>query len=217
VAGDFEALAMLTRIAAIMGLGTSFTGTTHSGSMAEHMISHYIDMFAGKAHPGTSHGEQVGVATLTMSRLQNQILGKDYPPTMRPTEIPTAELRVRFGTQADEMIEQSRRKSLDTAKADSLNQRLQQEWPKIAGQLRTVMLPWQKLHDAISRGCPLTSAALGLSPEFYRDAVFILDHSRSFPHGWRKWRQLEARRNLPMTVNGALMTVPSGQFRLVPL
>ena len=141
VAGDFEALAMLTRIAAIMGLGTSFTGTTHSGSMAEHMISHYIDMFAGKAHPGTSHGEQVGVATLTMSRLQNQILGKDYPPTLRPTEIPTAELRVRFGTQAEEMIEQSRRKALDTARADALNQRLQQEWPKIAGQLRAVMLP----------------------------------------------------------------------------
>ena len=87
---------MLTRIAAIMGLGTSVTGTTHSGSMAEHMISHYIDMFAGDAH-----GEQVGVATLTMSRLQNQILGKDQPPTSQPTEIPTAELRARFGAQAD--------------------------------------------------------------------------------------------------------------------
>jgi glycerol-1-phosphate dehydrogenase [NAD(P)+] len=140
--------------------------------MAEHMISHYIDMFAGKAHPGTSHGEQVGVATLTMSRLQNQILGKDHPPTLRPTEIPTAELRSRFGTQADEMIEQSRRKALDAARTDALNQRLQQEWPKIAGQLRTVMLPWQKLHDAMQvADCPLTGVALGLSPEFYRDAV----------------------------------------------
>ena len=48
VTGDFEALAMLTRIAALMGLATSFTGTTHVGSMAEHMISHYIDMFAGE-------------------------------------------------------------------------------------------------------------------------------------------------------------------------
>jgi glycerol-1-phosphate dehydrogenase [NAD(P)+] len=172
VAGDFEALAMLTRTAAIMGLGTSFTGTTHSGSMAEHMISHYIDMFAGDAHRGTSHGEQVGVATLTMSRLQNQILGKDQPPTLRPTEIPTADLRARFGRQADEMIEQSRRKALDAAKADALNQRLQREWTKIAEQLRAVMLPWQKLHDAMQiAGCPLTGAALGLPPEFYRDAV----------------------------------------------
>jgi len=155
VAGDFEALAMLTRIAAIMGLGTSFMGTTHSGSMAEHMISHYIDMFAGDAHRGTSHGEQVGVATLTMSRLQNQILGKDQPPTLRPTEIPTADLRARFGTQADEMIDQSRRKALDAAKVDALNQRLQKEWRKIAEQLRAVMLPWQKVTRChADRGLP---------------------------------------------------------------
>jgi glycerol-1-phosphate dehydrogenase [NAD(P)+] len=172
VAGDFDALAMLTRIAAIMGLGTSFTGTTHSGSMAEHMISHYIDMFAGEAHPGTSHGEQVGVATLTMSKLQNQILGEDRPPTFRPTKIPTDELRARFGAQADEMIEQTRRKALAGVKAEALNQRLHTEWPKIAGQLRAVMLPYQKLHDAMQiAGCPVTGAALGLQPEFYRDAI----------------------------------------------
>jgi glycerol-1-phosphate dehydrogenase [NAD(P)+] len=52
VEGDLDALATLTRVSAIMGLGTSFTGTTHVGSMAEHMISHYIDMFAGTEHPG---------------------------------------------------------------------------------------------------------------------------------------------------------------------
>src|ERR1700733_940094 len=103
VAGDFEALAMLTRIAAIMGLGTSFTGTTHAGSMAEHMISHYIDMFAGKDHPGTSHGEQVGVATLTMAKLQSMILCRDQPPVRQPTKIPDDEIRARFGGQADEM------------------------------------------------------------------------------------------------------------------
>jgi glycerol-1-phosphate dehydrogenase [NAD(P)+] len=117
--------------------------------------------------------EQVGVATLTMAKLQNQILGEDQPPpTLRPTEIPTAEIRARFGAQADEMIEQSRRKALDPAKADALNQRLHREWPKIAGQLRAVMLPYQKLHDAMQiAGCPLTGTALGLPPEFYRDAV----------------------------------------------
>jgi glycerol-1-phosphate dehydrogenase [NAD(P)+] len=107
-----------------------------------------------------------------MSRLQNQILGKDQPPTLRPTEIPTAELRARFGAQADEMIEQSRRKALDAAKADALNQRLQRDWPEIAGQLRAVMLPYQKLRDAMEiAGCPQTGGALGLAPEFYRDAV----------------------------------------------
>ena len=72
--GDIDALGMLTRISAIMGLGTSFTQTTHVGSMGEHGISHYIDMFAKEKHPGTSHGEQVGIATISMSKMQNAIL-----------------------------------------------------------------------------------------------------------------------------------------------
>ena len=70
------------------------------------------------------------------------------------------------------MIEQSRRKALSAAKADALNQRLQRDWPEIAGRLRAVMLPYQKLRSAMEiAGCPLTGAALGLAPEFYRDAV----------------------------------------------
>ena len=88
LAGDLDALGTLTRISAIMGLGTSFTETTHSGSMHEHMISHYIDMFAGDRHPRSSHGEQVGVATVTMSRLQNDVLTRDAPPELGATRDP---------------------------------------------------------------------------------------------------------------------------------
>ena len=39
--------------------------------MAEHGVSHYIDMFFKDKHPGTSHGEQVGIATLSISKIQN--------------------------------------------------------------------------------------------------------------------------------------------------
>ena len=83
-AGKIDSLALLTLISAIMGLGTSFTQTTHVGSMGEHGISHYIDMFAGDMHPGTSHGEQVGIATISMSKFQNAILKKDQPPIIYP-------------------------------------------------------------------------------------------------------------------------------------
>lgn len=173
VSGDFEALATLTRISAVMGLGTSFTGTTHVGSMAEHMISHYIDMFAGKDHPGTSHGEQVGVATLSVSRLQNQILGRDEPPVLHATVIDEADLRARFGdAMADTMIEQTKRKALDARTADALNARLSREWDEIAGRLRAVMRPYEELRASMqTAGCQLTGEELGLKPEFYQDAI----------------------------------------------
>ena len=171
--GDVEALALLTRVSAILGLGTSFTGTTHCGSMAEHMISHCIDMFAGTAHPGTSHGEQVGVATLTMSRLQNKILLADAPPVLRPTVIPEAQLERQFGAEAARaMIAQTRLKALDAGAAQRINRRLADDWPEFAGRLVSVMRPYGELHAAMRRaGCQLTAAELGLQPHFYQDVV----------------------------------------------
>lgn len=173
LSGDFAALAMLTRVSAIMGLGTSFTGTTHVGSMGEHMISHYIDMFAGADHPGTSHGEQVGVASLTMSRLQNRIVGRDRPPVLAPTIIDDADLKRRFGAQAAAtMIEQTGRKAIDRQAADALNARLDRQWDEIAGRLRAVMVPHEQLRASMDKaGCQRTGADLGLPEPFYQDAV----------------------------------------------
>ena len=171
--GNIESLAMLTRISTIMGLGTIFTGTTHSGSMAEHMISHCIDMFAGQAHPGTSHGEQVGVTTLTLSALQNQILGSDSPPEIRPTVIPRERLAQRYGQEvAAMMAEQAGRKAIDGATADRLNARFSEDWEGFAAPLRAVMLPFERLQTAMTAaGCQQSAADLGLDPAFYRQIV----------------------------------------------
>jgi len=171
--GDIDALGALTRIAAIMGLGTSFSETTHSGSMAEHMISHYIDMFAADLHPGTSHGEQVGVATITMSKLQNQILNQASPPVVSASRVPEHDLRERFPAEvAQNLIEQTRAKSLDAAAATRLNKRLESDWDNIRSQLKTVMLPFDELQTAMHQaGCQTTASDINLDKDFYREAV----------------------------------------------
>lgn len=171
--GKIEVLGMLTRISAIMGLGTSFTATTHSGSMAEHMISHHIDMFAGDAHPGTSHGEQVGVGTVTMSRLQNAILSADAPPVLAGTRIPEARLRQRYGdAMAANMVEQTGIKALDEAGAERVNRLMADDWHAFRAPLVEVMLPFERLHAAmLAAGCQTTPNDLGLEARLYRDAV----------------------------------------------
>ncbi len=179
--GDLEALAMLTRISAIMGLGTCFTQTTHSGSMAEHMVSHYIDMFSGKNHPGTSHGEQVGVATVSLSKLQNSILHSETPPVLSETVIPEDRLHSRYGPDmARMMIEQTRLKALDSETTDRLNTTFEREWPDFRARLIDVMLPFDTLYDAMGRaGCQRSAEELGVDASFYRhaleDARFIRD------------------------------------------
>jgi len=171
--GNRDALAMLTRIAAIMGLGTRFTGTTHSGSMAEHMISHYIDMFAGDKHPGTSHGEQVGVATITMSKLQNRILNSNSPPELKPTVIPEQWIRDTFETDMSEnMLEQARTKALNARQCDAINTRLASDWEGLQSRLLKCLLPYEQLHQAMSAaGCQTTASDLGLDTDFYKEAV----------------------------------------------
>ncbi len=173
LSGDIEVLGMLTRISAIMGLGTIFTETTHSGSMAEHMISHYIDMFAGDLHPGTSHGEQVGVATITMSQLHNQVLTNPQPPLMRATRVDRDDMNDRFGPDlADSMMQETAKKALDDKKADQLNQRFANEWETLRHQLMKVMLPYETLHGSMQRaGCQLSASDLDLDADFYREAV----------------------------------------------
>ena len=174
---DMEAYGVLVRICAIMGLGTCFTETTHSGSMGEHMMSHYIDMFAGDAHPGTLHGEQVGVTTLSMSRLQNRILGKHSPPILSPTNIDVAAMVARYGKEIGQnCIKQLKRKALDRKKADEFNLFLEENWEGLSARLRDVMLPSERLWQAMEKiGAPKTAAELGLSQDFYREVVI---HSR---------------------------------------
>lgn len=173
LAGDVKALGMLTRISAIMGLGTRFTNTTHSGSMAEHQISHYIDMFAGDKHPQSSHGEQVGIATITMSHIQNHILNNSTPPVMKATQIPEHRLKQQFGSKtADNMIEQTRTKALSAHAADTLNKRFDNDWDNIRSQLSAVMLPFEDLRNCMqAAGCPITATDLKLDTGFYREAV----------------------------------------------
>ncbi len=173
LSGDTKALGMLTRISAIMGLGTRFNNTTHSGSMAEHQISHYIDMFAGDKHPKSSHGEQVGVATITMSHLHNHVLTNATPPVMKATHIPESYLLEKFGSDiGNNMIEQTKIKALTDASADALNQRFADEWDSIRTQLQAAMLPYDQLSSAMAAaGCQLTATDLELDTDFYLEAV----------------------------------------------
>lgn len=171
--GVFDAFGVLVRFCTIMGLGTCFTNTSHSGSMGEHMISHYIDMFFNDINPNTLHGEQVGVATLTMSRLHNLILSAENPPVIEATKIDENEIIARYGTAIGRnCIEELKNKALDREKAKITNRFLNKNWQDFADQLRKVMLPTERLSEAMKEiGAPRTGRDLGLPQNFYRQTV----------------------------------------------
>jgi glycerol-1-phosphate dehydrogenase [NAD(P)+] len=172
VAGDVEGVGALTRLLVLAGLGMGIVGGSKPASMGEHLISHYIDLMA-RPHPGSLHGEQVGVATLTVSRLQHALLAAERPPAVRPTSIDVAALRSRYGPRlGDQCIAAFRAKALDGAAADRMNARLAAIWPTMTARLRDVMLPTARLRDAMeAAGAPVGGTGLGLSRDFYQSAV----------------------------------------------
>ena len=74
MAGDLEIMERLVRTLVLSGFGTAIVGNSQPASQGEHLVSHYIDMFADASRPLVFHGEQVGVTTLSMARLQERML-----------------------------------------------------------------------------------------------------------------------------------------------
>ena len=171
--GDVDAVAYLHRVLTLCGFGTSFTGMTNHGSMGEHQISHYIDCFAGAKHPGTLHGQQVGVATLTMARLQSQLLQRDAPPVLKPTVVDEPSMRKRYpGDIADMCLAELRLKALDARGADAMNEKLAALWPELRKELQAFQVPAETLKTAlVASGGAATAAEMGLDVGFYRQAV----------------------------------------------
>ncbi len=171
--GDIVAQGYLYRVLTLCGLGISFTGVSNHGSMGEHQISHYIDCFGKDRHPGTLHGQQVGVASLTMARLQQRMLADPSPPVIRATRIDPTDMARRMGSEvAAQCLAELRLKAFDDAAAARFNTRLAEVWPSLRTELARFMIPVGEMMRLLgAAGGPTTSEELGLDPVFYREAV----------------------------------------------
>jgi glycerol-1-phosphate dehydrogenase [NAD(P)+] len=181
--GDVAAAGWLHRVLTLCGLGIAFTGVSHHGSMGEHSISHWVDMFAGQRHPGTTHGQQVGVASLAMARLQHWLLAFESPPMVRPTVVDEAAMLKRYGPGiGPRCIDEFRRKALDAAGAAALNAKLNALWPDLRRELRPMLLPVETMRGALAAaGGPTTADELGLDREIWRNALL---YAREIRNRW---------------------------------
>ncbi|MBO6541252.1 MAG: iron-containing alcohol dehydrogenase [Rhizobiaceae bacterium] len=171
--GDIEAIGTLFRVLTLCGLGINFTGISNHGSMGEHQISHYIDCFAGDRHPGTTHGQQVGVTTLTMARIQEHFLASESPPEVRPTQIDEADMARRMGAPvARQCAEHYRAKAFDQKSADAFNERMRKHWPQLRAECLEMRVGPDRLTKLLeASGGPTTATALAIPTEFYRESV----------------------------------------------
>ena len=171
--GDYDTLAALSRMTLLNGIAAIIIGSTHAGSMGEHLISHYIDMFMGEKHPGTLHGEQVAVTTLLLSKIQNQIINFSDTLVFKKLNITDNNFRELFGDKIfNQMYEQFKKKYFDGEKLDNLNNLLEKKWPEQKTILKKQLLPTESIEKALKNcGAPTNNVELRIPNNFYNLAI----------------------------------------------
>ena len=171
--GDYDTLAALSRMTLLNGIAAIIIGSTHAGSMGEHLISHYIDMFMGEKHPGTLHGEQVAVTTLLLSKIQNQIINFSDTLVFKKLNITDNNFRELFGDKIfNQMYEQFKKKYFDGEKLDNLNNLLEKKWPEQKEILKKHLLPTESIEKALKNcGAPTNNVELRIPNNFYNLAI----------------------------------------------
>jgi glycerol-1-phosphate dehydrogenase [NAD(P)+] len=171
VAGDLDVMERLVRTLVLAGFGTAIIGNSQPASQGEHLISHYIDMFADASRPLVFHGEQIGVTTLSMVRLQEAMLAAR--PRIVADTATEAEFRARYGEALGASCwAEFAQKRMTAQKAEELNDLLADRWPAIRDRIRSVLLTAGRLTEVLTRaGAELTPEAIHLPRDFYETAL----------------------------------------------
>jgi glycerol-1-phosphate dehydrogenase [NAD(P)+] len=175
--GDLAALESLARVLILCGFGICLAGTSAPGSQAEHLISHYADMM-DQGHARTTlgrdslHGEQIGITTLAVARLQARLLALDAPPRLRHTAVNESAIRAHFGDSGADCLAEFRAKALDADATDRVNDLLAATWPALREELSSKLLAPDYLEDVLARaGAPRRPADVGWPDAFFKTAV----------------------------------------------
>ena len=180
---SIESNGYLYRVMMIASFGNNLIGSSHSGSMGEHQVSHWIDMFAGAAHPGTTHGQQVGVASIALARLHRHLFSLPKPPHVKPTKITETDFANRYGADIGAMMfGEAKKKALDKKGAAAFNRKLDEIWPELSAQCLAMMMAPEEISRLLAAaGGPTSATELGLSRDVWRMAM---KHARDVRNRW---------------------------------
>ena len=172
VEGDIEAMAALVRTLLLSGFGTAICGNSQPASQAEHLISHFVDMFGDPDWPESFHGEQIGVTTLMMARLQERMLD-GIPPVLHASGGDESEFIRRYGdTLGRSCWGEFAQKRLEAEHLSVARERIADSWDAIQNYIAAVTRPREFLADVLRRaGAPTEHSELGWPRAFSERAI----------------------------------------------
>jgi glycerol-1-phosphate dehydrogenase [NAD(P)+] len=172
VNGDLSAMEKLVRTLLLSGFGTAICGNSLPASQGEHLISHYGDMLPDPGRPFSFHGEQIGVTTLTMARLQGRLLDGP-PPTVAADTSAEADFISRFGAVLGPSCwKDFSQKRLTETTAETVNQRIAAKWNDMRAAIGAISLHADRLARVLKEAnAPRSPEDLGWPRTSYQEAV----------------------------------------------
>ena len=172
LAGDVGAMRCLAQTLVLSGFGMSICGSSMPASQGEHLISHYLEMLGDPAWPESFHGEQIGVTTLTMARLQQRLLAGPAP-ILSASGPERADLLKRYGAELGQSCwNEFSRKRLTAETLPAVNARLADAWDALRERIARISRPVGQLEATLRCiGAPVKPEDLGWPSDRYADAV----------------------------------------------
>ena len=172
VGGDLGAMEKLVRTLLLSGFGTAICGNSLPASQGEHLISHYLDMTLHDHQPFSFHGEQIGVTTLTMARLQSRLL-EGPAPAVSADRSSEADFIARFGTVTGPSCwKEYSEKRVTMEQVNDLNHRIAERWQRIRDAIAKIALPVNKLEKVLQEaGAQTAPEHLSWPRQVYEGAV----------------------------------------------
>ncbi|MCE3233343.1 MAG: egsA [Rickettsiaceae bacterium] len=173
VAGDKESIELLAKTLIISGFGMYICGGSYPASQGEHLIAHTMEVVFGSGLPKTYHGEQIGVATLTMAEIQERVLSGAPFRLKLPQEADLGQIKEFFGKEIGlHCAQEYKNKALTNQKVDEINQQIEQNWAFLVAQLQDVMATRPDLEKIlVAVGAPINPEELGWNGKKYELAV----------------------------------------------
>jgi glycerol-1-phosphate dehydrogenase [NAD(P)+] len=172
MSGDIAAMQRLARTLVMSGFGMTICGGSFPASQGEHLIAHYAEMMAPSDWPESFHGEQIGIATLTMARLQERLLANG-PPRISQGSESEADFKAHFGTELGATCwREFTAKRQRMGEIEVLNARLTAIWDEARARMDAVAMSTDELEAVLRRaGAPTRPEDIGWPATFYQDAV----------------------------------------------
>lgn len=175
---DEATMAILAELLLLSGLGMTLSGGSYPASQAEHMIAHTMEMVYGAQLPPTYHGEQIGVTTLFMSRMQFHKINSAWQESSFANDAITEdEVKQFFGKKMSSecvAVYQKKRACLSTIK-----KRISTAEDDIKEKIYSIMIETDLLEGVLDGvKAPTTLKAIGWPDKKIQQAIKFCRYSR---------------------------------------